>query len=162
MLPEVGASSPATSPSSVDLPLPDGPAIATVSPVAMSSETPSRTVSVRPPLGSRSVRSRIETSILVILHSDRGPASRAARRRPCLHCRHAAGARPTRVGGVGRQPAGRGGGRGEEAYPALLEARLRREGFDYRVVNAGVSGDTSAGGLRRLDWTLRLSPAVVI
>jgi len=50
----------------------------------------------------------------------------------------------------------------EEAYPALLEARLRREGFDYRVVNAGVSGDTSAGGLRRLDWTLRLSPAVVI
>jgi len=50
----------------------------------------------------------------------------------------------------------------DEAYPALLEARLRREGFDYRVVNAGVSGDTSAGGLRRLDWTLRLSPAVVI
>jgi acyl-CoA thioesterase-1 len=50
----------------------------------------------------------------------------------------------------------------DEAYPALLEARLRREGFAYRVVNAGVSGDTSAGGLRRIDWALRLSPAVVI
>jgi acyl-CoA thioesterase I len=50
----------------------------------------------------------------------------------------------------------------DEAYPALLEARLRREGFSYRVVNAGVSGDTSAGGLRRVDWALRLSPAVVI
>jgi acyl-CoA thioesterase I len=50
----------------------------------------------------------------------------------------------------------------EEAYPALLEAKLRREGFDYRVVNAGVSGDTSAGGLRRLDWALRLKPDVVI
>lgn len=50
----------------------------------------------------------------------------------------------------------------DEAYPALLEARLRREGFSYRVVNAGVSGDTSAGGLRRIDWALRLSPAVVI
>jgi acyl-CoA thioesterase-1 len=50
----------------------------------------------------------------------------------------------------------------DEAYPALLEARLRREGFDYRVVNAGVSGDTSAGGLRRLDWALRLKPAVLI
>jgi acyl-CoA thioesterase I len=50
----------------------------------------------------------------------------------------------------------------DEAYPALLEARLRREGFTYRVVNAGVSGDTSAGGLRRIDWALRLSPAVVI
>jgi acyl-CoA thioesterase-1 len=50
----------------------------------------------------------------------------------------------------------------DEAYPALLEARLRREGYDYRVVNAGVSGDTSAGGLRRIDWVLRLRPDVVI
>jgi acyl-CoA thioesterase-1 len=50
----------------------------------------------------------------------------------------------------------------EEAYPALLEARLRREGYDYRVVNAGVSGDTSAGGLRRVDWALRARPAIVI
>ena len=50
----------------------------------------------------------------------------------------------------------------EEAYPALLEARLRHEGFDYRVVNAGVSGDTSAGGLRRIDWALKLRPDVVI
>jgi acyl-CoA thioesterase-1 len=50
----------------------------------------------------------------------------------------------------------------DEAYPALLEARMRREGFDYRVVNAGVSGDTSAGGLRRLDWALKLKPDVLI
>ena len=50
----------------------------------------------------------------------------------------------------------------QEAYPARLEVRLRREGFDYRVVNAGVSGDTSAGGLRRLDWVLRAAPEVVI
>lgn len=50
----------------------------------------------------------------------------------------------------------------EEAYPALLEARLRREGYDYRVVNAGVSGDTSAGGLRRVDWALRARPDIVI
>ena len=50
----------------------------------------------------------------------------------------------------------------DEAYPALLEARLRRAGFAYRVVNAGVSGDTTAGGLRRLDWVLRSRPDVVI
>jgi acyl-CoA thioesterase-1 len=50
----------------------------------------------------------------------------------------------------------------EEAYPAVLEARLRREGYAYRVVNAGVSGDTSAGGLRRVDWVLRSKPEVVI
>ena len=50
----------------------------------------------------------------------------------------------------------------EEAYPAMLEARLRREGFEYRVINAGVSGDTSASGLRRIDWVLKLRPDVVI
>lgn len=50
----------------------------------------------------------------------------------------------------------------DEAYPALLEARLRREDFDYRVVNAGVSGDTSAGGLRRIEWVLKARPAIVI
>lgn len=50
----------------------------------------------------------------------------------------------------------------EEAYPALLEARLRREGLAYRVVNAGVSGDTTAGALRRLDWVLRARPDVVV
>ena len=50
----------------------------------------------------------------------------------------------------------------DDAYPALLEARLKREDYDYRVVNAGVSGDTSAGGLRRLDWVLKLKPDVVI
>lgn len=50
----------------------------------------------------------------------------------------------------------------DEAYPAVLEARLRREGYLYRVVNAGVSGDTSAGGLRRVEWVLRARPDVVI
>ena len=50
----------------------------------------------------------------------------------------------------------------DQTYPALLGDRLRREGYDYRVVNAGVSGDTSAGGLRRVDWALRLRPEIVI
>jgi acyl-CoA thioesterase-1 len=50
----------------------------------------------------------------------------------------------------------------ENAYPALLEHRLRAAGQDYEVVNAGVSGDTSAGGLRRLDWSLRGNVRVLI
>ena len=50
----------------------------------------------------------------------------------------------------------------EEAWPALVEARLRREGYAYRVVNAGVSGDTTAGALRRVDWVLRSRPEVAI
>jgi acyl-CoA thioesterase-1 len=50
----------------------------------------------------------------------------------------------------------------DEAWPALIEARLRREGYPYRVVNAGVSGDTTAGGLRRVDWVLRNRPQVAV
>jgi acyl-CoA thioesterase-1 len=50
----------------------------------------------------------------------------------------------------------------DEAWPALIESRLRREGYPYRVVNAGVSGDTTAGGLRRVDWVLRSRPEVAV
>jgi acyl-CoA thioesterase-1 len=46
------------------------------------------------------------------------------------------------------------GVRPEEAYPALLQQRVDAAGLNYDVVNAGVSGETSAGGLRRLDWAL--------
>jgi acyl-CoA thioesterase-1 len=50
----------------------------------------------------------------------------------------------------------------DEAYPALLQERIDEDGLPYRVVNAGVSGDTSAGGLRRLDWLLRQPIAVLV
>jgi acyl-CoA thioesterase-1 len=42
----------------------------------------------------------------------------------------------------------------EESVPALIQKRLDDDGYEYEVVNAGVSGDTSAGGLSRLDWSL--------
>lgn len=42
----------------------------------------------------------------------------------------------------------------KESYPYLLQQRLKADGYDYEVVNAGVSGDTSLGGLERIDWTL--------
>jgi len=41
-----------------------------------------------------------------------------------------------------------------QAYPSLVQQRLREAGLAAEVVNAGVSGDTSAGGLRRLEWSL--------
>jgi acyl-CoA thioesterase I len=50
----------------------------------------------------------------------------------------------------------------EEAYPARLERRLDEHGLHYRVINAGVSGDTTAGGLRRVDWVLKSHPDLVI
>jgi acyl-CoA thioesterase I len=50
----------------------------------------------------------------------------------------------------------------EESYPAQLQRRLDDQGFRYRVINGGVSGDTSAGGVRRIDWALKSRPAMVI
>ena len=49
-----------------------------------------------------------------------------------------------------------------ESYPAVLQRKIQSEGYKFRVVNAGVSGDTSAGGLRRLDWALAGDPRVLI
>ena len=41
-----------------------------------------------------------------------------------------------------------------ESYPALLQKKLEADGYAYEVVNAGVSGDTTDGGVRRIDWAL--------
>lgn len=42
-----------------------------------------------------------------------------------------------------------------QAYPALIQEKITSAGLGWRVVNAGLSGETSAGGLRRIDWILR-------
>ena len=50
----------------------------------------------------------------------------------------------------------------EQAYPAYLQQLLDREGYDYKVVNAGVSGNTTKDGLDRLDGVVRLHAHVVV
>jgi acyl-CoA thioesterase I len=50
----------------------------------------------------------------------------------------------------------------EQSYPSLIQQRLNREGMNFEVVNAGVSGDTSAGGLARLDWAIEGNVRVLI
>jgi acyl-CoA thioesterase-1 len=57
--------------------------------------------------------------------------------------------------------AGYGLGPGE-SFPEQLEAALKERGFDVSVANAGVSGDTAADGLARLDWSVPASADVVI
>lgn len=56
--------------------------------------------------------------------------------------------------GLGLQP--------DDAIPALIQQRVDSAGLSYRVVNAGVSGETSAGALRRLDWLMRQSFDVLV
>jgi acyl-CoA thioesterase-1 len=50
----------------------------------------------------------------------------------------------------------------EQAYPHLLERKLRESGRDVRVVNAGISGSTSASAVARLRWQLKSEPDVVV
>ena len=49
-----------------------------------------------------------------------------------------------------------------DAFPALVQRRLFLEGVPFRVINAGNSGETTAGGLRRIDWLLKQEPDVVV
>jgi acyl-CoA thioesterase I len=49
----------------------------------------------------------------------------------------------------------------DQAFPAVLARRLRAESA-FQLINAGVSGDTTAGGLRRVDWLLKQRPSVVV
>ena len=49
-----------------------------------------------------------------------------------------------------------------EAFPAVAQELLRERGHDVRVLNAGVSGDTTAGGLNRLDWILQQAPEILV
>ena len=49
-----------------------------------------------------------------------------------------------------------------QAYPALLQKKIDAAGLPFEVVNAGVSGDTTAGGLRRVDWILSKGADVLI
>lgn len=73
-----------------------------------------------------------------------------------------ASADPVRVVGLGDSlMAGYGLGPGE-AFPDKLQAALRNRGHDVVIENAGVSGDTSSGGLSRLDWSVPEGTAVVI
>jgi acyl-CoA thioesterase I len=50
----------------------------------------------------------------------------------------------------------------QEAFPALIQQRLDSIGLQWRAVNAGLSGETSAGGLRRIDWLLRQPVDVMV
>ena len=50
----------------------------------------------------------------------------------------------------------------DQSYPAALQRMLDSAGYPYRIVNAGVSGESSAGALRRIGWVLSRPPAVLI
>jgi acyl-CoA thioesterase-1 len=50
----------------------------------------------------------------------------------------------------------------EEAYPALIEKKLKKKHKDIKVINGGVSGATTASGLKRMDWYLKAKPDIMV
>jgi len=50
----------------------------------------------------------------------------------------------------------------EEAYPAIIEEKLKKDHPDLKIINAGVSGATSASGPKRLDWYLKAKPDILV
>lgn len=50
----------------------------------------------------------------------------------------------------------------QESYPAQLERKLKADGYDARVINGGISGETSTSALARVDWMLNTQPDIVI
>ena len=81
---------------------------------------------------------------------------------PAPAVRAAGGGAPLRIAVLGDSLTAGLGLSASEAFPARLEAALRARGLDVAVANAGVSGDTTAGGLARIDWTLAGNPRLVI
>jgi acyl-CoA thioesterase-1 len=73
-----------------------------------------------------------------------------------------AGTQPIRILAFGASITAGYGLDAADSLPAQLEAALRAHGIDATVINSGVSGETSAGGLARLDWALADNPDLVI
>jgi acyl-CoA thioesterase-1 len=69
---------------------------------------------------------------------------------------------PTKIAVLGDSLAAGYGVRPEQAFPIRLEAALKAQGRNVTILNQGVSGDTTAGGLERLDWMLADKPDIVL
>src|SRR2546430_702834 len=153
MSPAVGRSRPAMRPSRVDFPLPEGPAMATNCRAATSSVMSVSTSTGRPPLSRR-----MESPRTVIMMQ---PYYTSGMRRlwavallavsvASLSAARLSAGEPHVIVAFGDSLTAGLGVKPEESYPSRLEARLR------------ASGDTTAGGLRRVDWALKSRPEIVI
>ncbi len=115
-------------------------------------------------VGTRSWRRFVSTVVVCAVTAALGAGCRreATRQAPPTGAEGVASTAPLKIVALGDSLTAGYGLAAEQAYPALLEERLAAAGFQATVVNAGVSGDTSAGGLRRVDWALEGDVRVLI
>jgi acyl-CoA thioesterase-1 len=112
----------------------------------------------RPRLRARSwtvFQSALGCLLLLVAACSSGSRQEAPSDRPSLPAApgERAAARP-RIVALGDSLTAGLGLSGDDAYPAVLQRMIDKAGYRFEVTNAGVSGDTTAGGLRRLDWAL--------
>jgi len=99
---------------------------------------------------------------LLLLAACSGPAPPELQPSPAAAAATSPAEAPVRIVVLGDSIAAGLGLPEEEAFPAVLEDLLDDAGHRATVVNAGVSGDTSAGGLRRIDWILKQHPDLLV
>src|SRR5262249_49566070 len=170
--PVVALSRPAATISSDDLPEPDGPSSATVSPAGILSVTPFRMFTGPAALDSVSVTSSklmaggefcIDDSRARQPYRRYGMSTARLKRMLSMiavivFAATGAVAAPVKILALGTSlTQGYGVAPGLD-FTAVLEDRLRADHLDVKLINAGVSGDTSAGGLSRVDWSLADHP----
>jgi acyl-CoA thioesterase-1 len=133
------------------LPLPDGPKTATNSPAAIERSMRSTIVSTRLPEGSRRVRPRswIRGVGIALVYLTLAANATAAKQEPLVIF-------------LGDSLTAGFGLAADEAFPALVAHTLRERGKPIRMVNAGVSGDTTTGGLNRLGYLLEQKPDLLV
>ena len=155
-------------PSSVDLPEPEGPTTETNWPSGIVRLTSSRMVSASAPEATRFVTlynsimlhllpaCSILLACLAFAACGNGDTRESVSPQPAAPAPAPASnpGAPKIIAFGDSLTAGYGLASERESYPALLQEMLRRDGYEYEVVNAGVSGHTSADGLARIDWAL--------
>src|SRR5688500_15881126 len=147
-LPAVGVSSPARIASSVDFPEPDAPTTASASPGVTSRSISRRMTRSESPLFTVLPMPRAVRTFLFVMLFSAAYAAAGAERSILVF-----GDSLSAAYGIAQA----------RGWVALLEERLKREQLDYSVVNASVSGDTSSGGLARLDSALKKhQPRIVV
>src|SRR6185503_12832051 len=175
--PDVARSRPPATIIRLDFPAPDGPTTAVISPEAMSRVMPRRILTMPASLAMSRWTSAKRTigcllaagcgtvtamnlafaygrfaalvnSLLLVVLLASGPAN--------------AQSAPVRIAVLGDSLAAGYGVKPEQSFPARLEAALKAQGRSVTVLNQGVSGDTTAGGLDRLDWLLADKPDIVL
>src|SRR5688500_15848858 len=178
--PPLGVSSPARRPSSVVLPLPEGPTIATSSPCSIVKVTLRSTARWLSPLRYSFDRFRatsmsagygwmrppvLAVAVMLVAACAGGgsPESSEGGTREAASVDAASPATLRRtIVFVGTSLTAGLGLDAEQAFPALIGAKIDSAGLPYEVINAGSSGETSAGALRRIDWILRQPMDVLV